>query len=67
LLPTLEAYFSAGASPKETAARLRLHRNTVLYRLQRIADISGHRPDDPQTALSLQLALRLRQTLSATV
>jgi purine catabolism regulator len=64
LLPTLEAYFAAGASPKETAARLHLHRNTVLYRLQRIADISGHRLDDPQTCLSLQLALRLRQTLS---
>jgi purine catabolism regulator len=64
LLPTLEAYFAAGASPKETAARLHLHRNTVLYRLQRIAEISGHRLDDPQTCLSLQLALRLRQTLS---
>lgn len=65
LIPTLEAYFAAGASPKETAARLHLHRNTVLYRLQRIAEISGHRLDDPATALSLQVALLLRQTLRA--
>jgi purine catabolism regulator len=65
LVLTLDAYFAAGASPKETAARLHLHRNTVLYRLQRIADISGHRLDDPPTCLSLQLALRLRQTLRA--
>jgi purine catabolism regulator len=65
LILTLEAYFAAGASPKETAARLHLHRNTVLYRLQRIADISGHRLDDPPTCLGLQLALRLRQTLRA--
>ena len=65
LIPTLEAYFDAGASPKETAARLHLHRNTVLYRLQRIGDISGLRLDDPTTCLSLQLALRLRQTLRA--
>jgi DNA-binding PucR family transcriptional regulator len=63
LLLTLEAYFAAGASPKETASRLHVHRNTVLYRLQRIVEISGHRLDDPSTCLSLQLALRLRQTL----
>ena len=63
LIPTLEAYFAAGASPKETASRLHVHRNTVLYRLQRIVDISGHHLDDPSTCLGLQLALRLRQTL----
>lgn len=65
LIPTLEAYFAAGVSPKETAARLHLHRNTVLYRLQRIAEITGHRLDDPATSLSLQVALLLRQTLRA--
>ncbi|MCC7105432.1 MAG: helix-turn-helix domain-containing protein [Chloroflexi bacterium] len=61
-IPTLEAYFAAGASAKQTASRLRLHRNTVLYRLQRIAEISGHRLDDPSTCLNLQVALRLRHT-----
>ena len=62
LVQTLDSYIAAGNSPSETAACLHLHRNTVLYRLQRIAEISGHRLDDPQTCLSLQVALRLRQT-----
>jgi purine catabolism regulator len=63
LLPTLEAYFGASCSPQETAARLHLHRNTVLYRLQRIADISGYRLDDPSARFDLQLALRLHRAL----
>jgi purine catabolism regulator len=65
LISTLDAYFAAGSSPKETASRLYLHRNTVLYRLQRIADISGHRLEDPRTCLQLQLALCLRHTLAS--
>ena len=62
LVSTLDAYFAAGCSPRETATRLHLHRNTVLYRLQRIADISGRRLDDPATRFAMQLALGLRRT-----
>ncbi|HLH24934.1 MAG TPA: helix-turn-helix domain-containing protein [Chloroflexota bacterium] len=65
LVPTLEAYVAAGNSPSETAARLHLHRNTVLYRLRRIRALLGRDPDDPEQRLSLQLALRARLVLDA--
>jgi len=65
LVPTLDAYLAAGNSPSETAARLHLHRNTVLYRLRRIRALLGRDPDDPEQRLGLQLALRARQVLAA--
>lgn len=65
LVTTLEAYVAAGNSPSETAARLHLHRNTVLYRLRRIRALLGRDPDDPEERLGLQLALRARLVLTA--
>ena len=64
-MPTLDAYVAAGNSPSETAARLHLHRNTVLYRLRRIRALLGRDPDDPEQRLGLQLALRARLVLAA--
>ena len=64
LLPTLEAFFRADNSVAEAAARLRLHRNTVAYRLRRIEQISGHNLADPETRLALQLGLRVGQELA---
>jgi purine catabolism regulator len=63
LLATLGAYFRSGQSPTAAAALLHAHRNTVLYRLDRIAAISGRRLDDPETCLALHLALRVREVL----
>ena len=65
LVATLESYVAAGNSPSETAARLHLHRNTVLYRLRRIRALLGRDPDDPEERLGLQLALRARLVLAA--
>src|SRR5205823_1096911 len=39
LLQTLDAYFACNASPTDTAQRLGLHRNTVIYRLRRIEEV----------------------------
>ncbi|MDA8216675.1 MAG: helix-turn-helix domain-containing protein [Dehalococcoidales bacterium] len=66
LLSTLAAYFAARNSPTEAAERMHLHRNTFLYRLHRIREITGLDLDDPETRLSLHLALRIRETLLAT-
>lgn len=65
LLKTLEAYFSAGGSPTEAAERLHLHRNTLLYRLKRIREITGLNLDDAETRLALHLALRVGDMLAA--
>ena len=65
LMATLEAFFRCHGSPTEIAARLHLHRNTVLYRLRRIEDIGGLRLDDPETRLNLHLCLKVREVLQA--
>lgn len=63
LVPTLAAYFAAGSSPGEAAGQLHLHRNTLLYRLNRIRAITGLDLDDPDTRLSLHLALKVGEIL----
>jgi DNA-binding PucR family transcriptional regulator len=63
LVRTLDAYFTSGGSPSATARALGTHRNTVLYRLRRIEDLSNARLHDPLVSLQLQLALRIAATL----
>ncbi len=65
LVRTLEAFFQANCSPKETAQILKVHRNTVLYRLERIAAIMQVDLNDPDTRLRLHLALHVRLALAA--
>jgi len=65
LMATLDAFFAANGSPTETAQRLRLHRNTVLYRLRRIEEVGHLRLNDPATRLNLHLCLRIRDVLQA--
>jgi purine catabolism regulator len=62
LLETLEAYLVLG-SVKEAAAALKLHRHTVLYRLDKLREILGGDLEIPATRLRLQLALELRKLL----
>ncbi len=65
LVKTLEAFFAANCSPKEAATLLHVHRNTVLYRLERIADITGLDLNASDIRLRLHLALHVRLALSA--
>ncbi|WP_406416614.1 helix-turn-helix domain-containing protein [Streptomyces sp. NBC_00873] len=59
-ITTLGAYLDARGSLKAAAARLRLHPNTVGYRVRRITARLGADLDDPDTAFALQLACRVR-------
>jgi PucR family transcriptional regulator, purine catabolism regulatory protein len=63
LVSTLDAFFAANGSPKEAAERLGVHRNTVLYRLDRIRDITGYDLDDAGLRLRLQLSLHIHLAL----
>lgn len=63
LVQTLEAFFRANCSPKEASSILQVHRNTVLYRLERIAEITGQNLDDSDVRLRLHLALYVRTAL----
>jgi purine catabolism regulator len=64
LVETLDAYFAAGRSLAGTAQLLNKHRNTVLYRLRLIEEVAGVDLRDPQTALDLQVALRIAAALA---
>ena len=58
LLDTLEAWFSAGGSTTRAAERLHCHRNTVLYRLNRVGELTSRRITDPQACAELYVGLR---------
>jgi len=62
LLETLEAYLLRG-SVKDAAAELKLHRHTVLYRLDKLRELLPGDLDSPAARLRLQLALDLRKLL----
>ena len=62
LLETLEAYLNRG-SVKDAAADLKLHRHTVLYRLDRLRELLGAELDSPAARMRLQMALDLRKLL----
>ncbi len=64
LVRTLEAFFQANCSPKEAATLLHVHRNTVLYRLDRIAAILQIDLGNADTRLRLHLALHVRLALA---
>jgi purine catabolism regulator len=56
LVRTLGAFFDGRCGPKEAAAILGVHRNTVLYRLERIRELTGLDLDDAEVRLRLHLA-----------
>ena len=60
---TLEAFFEEHGNLTRTAKRLHVHRNTLLYRMDRIKEISGIDLDNPETRLAVHLALRIRRIL----
>ncbi|BBL80532.1 hypothetical protein RxyAA322_23860 [Rubrobacter xylanophilus] len=57
LIRTLRVYFACGANASEAADRLWLHRNSLLYRLQRISSITGLDLKDPEARFALQIGL----------
>ncbi len=63
LIRTLEAYFAHHGNLSQAASALYIHRNTLLYRMERIARITGLNLENPDTRLAVQLALRIYRML----
>lgn len=59
LVPTLSAYFAHSTNMARTARALHVHTNTLTKRLERIASILGDDWQNPDSALTLHLAIRL--------
>ena len=64
LIKTLEAFFNCHGNLSQTAEMLIVHRNTLLYRMNRINEIASIDLNRPETRLALHLALTIRRLLS---
>jgi sugar diacid utilization regulator len=65
LVHTLTQYLEHGGNYDATAAVLSVHKSTLKYRLQRIRELTGLEPNDPDVHFNLQLATRAWGTLEA--
>ncbi|GAC1640230.1 MAG: PucR family transcriptional regulator [Herpetosiphon sp.] len=63
LVSTLEGYFAELGNVSRAAERLHIHRNTLIYRLQRISEIIGIDWKHAEDQLALQLALKAHRVL----
>ena len=61
LVETLGVYFASNCSVVKAAAALFVHSNTLYQRLERVDQLLGADWREPDHALEIQLALRLRQ------
>ncbi|MEZ0116308.1 UNVERIFIED_ORG: purine catabolism regulator [Heyndrickxia coagulans] len=63
LLQTLSVYLETNCQISETSKRLYVHRNTVVYRIEKCRELLGKNLKDPDTNLQLRLALRIHNLL----
>jgi purine catabolism regulator len=61
LVKTVEAYFTHHGNISQTAESLFVHRNTLLYRMERIQELTGLHLDQANMRLALHLSLKLWQ------
>jgi PucR family transcriptional regulator, purine catabolism regulatory protein len=61
LVKTLEAFFTCHGNLSQTAEMLIVHRNTLLYRMNRINEIADIDLNRPETRLAIHLALTIQR------
>lgn len=65
LIHTLNGFFEANGNVAKAAENLQVHRNTLVYRLDRIKELTDMDLDDPDDRLILHLALKIQRVLAA--
>jgi carbohydrate diacid regulator len=63
---TLECFFNNDFNIQQTAEELFIHRNTLLYRLNKIVEDTGYNPRNFRDAVTLQLAIWGSEKLNST-
>lgn len=63
LVKTLEAYFQFNGNLSRSSEYLYTHYNTILYRIERIKQITGMDLDNPNDRLNLEIALKISKLL----
>jgi purine catabolism regulator len=61
LLGSLATFLSANRSWQRAAAALRVHKQTLVYRMRRVEELTGRRLDRTEDVAELWLALRTRE------
>ena len=61
LLQTLDAYLTFVDNPVAAAQSMHIHRNTLLYRINKIREMTGLDLSDGEMRLAIQLYLRLAE------
>lgn len=64
LIRTLTGFFDANGNLAKAATDLDVHRNTLVYRLERISELTGLNLDDADNRLILHLALKVQRVLA---
>jgi PucR family transcriptional regulator, purine catabolism regulatory protein len=64
LIRTLNGFFEANGNLAKAAADLDVHRNTLVYRLDRIKELTGLDLEDADNRLILHLALKIQKVLA---
>ena len=64
MVRTLDAFLSCNRSWVKTAKALDVHRQTVVYRIQRVEEITGRRVGETATIAEFWLALRAKDLLT---
>lgn len=65
LIDTLDAFVATGGNVSAAARTLHLSSRAVVYRLERIAQLTGHSPQEPEGRFVLELAVRARRLVTA--
>ncbi len=63
LVETLEQYFQCNSNISTAARKMFLHRNTFIYRIEKIKGILGSELKDPEELLELQMGLHIMKVL----
>ena len=63
MVETLEGYFAESGNVSGTGRRIHLSARAVVYRLERIAQLTGYSPQDPEGHFVLEVAVRARRLL----
>jgi purine catabolism regulator len=64
LIRTLNGFFDANGNLAKAASDLDVHRNTLVYRLERISELTGLDLNDADNRLILHLALKIQRVLA---
>ncbi len=67
LVASLETYFDEKRSWQSASQKLSIHRQTLIYRMKRVEQLTGRKLDDLDDLTELHLALRTRRLLARTM